>query len=146
MCLLGVLLIYFSGVVMFFIRQSSPVQPRPPDKEDVPLWSEPPPPQPSETGVSKYVQSTSQAYFGQGIILPNWPVSQNFKFSRAFFSTVSTKGVESRPRNSLCPWSLIDHCIINQMILSLSWFLACLTISTYHVSILFQVCLRTCNV
>ena len=43
-------------------------------------------------------------------------------FYRAFFSTFSTKGVNSKPRNSLCPWSLIDHHIVNQMILSLSWF------------------------
>ena len=67
-------------------------------------------------------ESTSQAYFGLRNILPIWPVLQNLKFSRAFFSTFSTKGVESRPRNSLCPWSLIDHHIVNQMILSLSWF------------------------
>ena len=67
-------------------------------------------------------QSTSQAYFGLRNILSIWPVLQKLKFSRNFFSIFSTKGVESRPRNSLCPWSLIDDHIINQMILSLSWF------------------------
>ena len=67
-------------------------------------------------------ESTSQAYFGLRNILSIWPVLQKLKFSRNFLSIFSTKGVESRPRNSLCPWSLIDDHIINQMILSLSWF------------------------